>query len=49
MLGVLFDTACPRKVTLEQRSKEGIGWWQSSPDRRNSNAKALGSELGWQV
>ena len=39
---MLFGTECPRKVTLEQRSKEGIGWWQSSPDRRNSRCKGPG-------
>lgn len=43
---MLFDTACPRKVTWEQRSKEGIGWWQSSPDRRNGRCKGPGVRAG---
>lgn len=43
---MLFDTECPRKVTLEQRSKEGTAWWQSSPDRRNSRCKGPGVRAG---
>lgn len=43
---MLFDIECPRKGTLEQRSKEGLGWWPSSPDRRNSRCKGPGVRAG---